>query len=74
MLLVIVIIALAALAMIATFIELRRDGYRHIPTDWSRVGGYHPEPAERIQTHQPLIISRTRPAPDQSRPPRSAPD
>jgi hypothetical protein len=42
----ILLIALAGLvlwATVATVIELRRDGYRHQPTDWSRVPGHEPE-------------------------------
>ncbi|WEK61183.1 MAG: hypothetical protein P0Y60_00035 [Candidatus Microbacterium colombiense] len=36
----IILIALAVLAIwavVATVVELRRDGYRPTPTDWSRV-------------------------------------
>lgn len=39
MILVIALIALAAWAAVATVIELRRDGYRRTPTDWSRIPG-----------------------------------
>lgn len=39
MLLLIALLALAAWAAIATAVELRRDGYRPAPTDWSRVAG-----------------------------------
>ncbi|WP_181157604.1 hypothetical protein [Microbacterium sp. MYb62] len=39
MILVIALIALAAWATVATIVELRRDGYRRTPTDWSRVAG-----------------------------------
>ncbi|MGH3688877.1 MAG: hypothetical protein ACRDT7_01860 [Microbacterium sp.] len=37
MILLIALIALATWATVATIVELRRDGYRHTPTDWSRV-------------------------------------
>lgn len=37
MLLLIVLLALVIWAAVATFVELRRDGYRPVPTDWSRV-------------------------------------
>lgn len=39
MILVIALLALAAWAAIAAVVELRRDGYRRTPTDWSRVAG-----------------------------------
>lgn len=39
MLLLILLLALSIWAVIATFVELRRDGYRRTPTDWSRVTG-----------------------------------
>ena len=42
----VLLIALAALALwatVATALELRRDGYRQQPTDWSRVAGHEPE-------------------------------
>lgn len=39
MMLLIALILLAAWAMVATVIELRRDGYRRTPTDWNRVAG-----------------------------------
>jgi hypothetical protein len=39
MILIIALLALAAWAAIATVVELRRDGYRRTPTDWSRVAG-----------------------------------
>lgn len=42
MFIVIVIGALAVWALIATVVELRRDGYRARPTDWSRLGGIDP--------------------------------
>ncbi|MFJ4999167.1 hypothetical protein ACIP5T_13505 [Microbacterium sp. NPDC088619] len=37
MILIIALIALAVWAAVATIIELRRDGHRRVPTDWSRV-------------------------------------
>ncbi|MHC9044835.1 hypothetical protein ACYX8G_09640 [Microbacterium saperdae] len=37
MILLIALAALAIWAAIATLVELRRDGYRATPTDWSRV-------------------------------------
>lgn len=39
MILIIALIALVAWATVASVIELRRDGYRRTPTDWSRVAG-----------------------------------
>ncbi|WP_226530935.1 hypothetical protein [Microbacterium paraoxydans] len=39
MVLVIALLVLAAWATIATFVELRRDGHRRVPTDWRRVAG-----------------------------------
>jgi hypothetical protein len=39
MILIILLIALAAWGVIASIVELRRDGYRRTPTDWSRVAG-----------------------------------
>lgn len=37
MFIVIVLGALALWGLVATVVELRRDGYRAVPTDWSRV-------------------------------------
>lgn len=37
MFILIALLVLAAWALIATVVELRRDGYRRVPTDWSRV-------------------------------------
>ena len=37
MFLIIALIALAAWALVSTVIELRRDGHRRVPTDWTRV-------------------------------------
>ncbi|MCK2033025.1 MULTISPECIES: hypothetical protein [Microbacterium] len=39
MVLPILLLALVIWAVVATFVELRRDGYRPTPTDWSRVAG-----------------------------------
>lgn len=39
MILIIALIALGVWGIVATVIELRRDGYRHQPTDWSRLDG-----------------------------------
>lgn len=39
MVLLIALLALAVWAAVATFVELRRDGYRRTPTDWSRIAG-----------------------------------
>lgn len=39
MVLLIALLALALGAVVGTLIELRRDGYHPIPTDWSRVAG-----------------------------------
>jgi hypothetical protein len=39
MIIVIVLGALAIWGIVATVVELRRDGYRPVPTDWSRVAG-----------------------------------
>lgn len=39
MILVIALIAIAVWGIAATVVELRRDGYRRVPTDWSRVAG-----------------------------------
>jgi hypothetical protein len=46
----VLLIALAALliwAVVATVIELRRDGYRATPTDWTRVNG---DPVHRAES------------------------
>ncbi|WP_176697081.1 hypothetical protein [Microbacterium sp. 3J1] len=37
MILLISLLALAIWAAVATVVELRRDGYRRVPTDWTRV-------------------------------------
>ncbi|KJQ55787.1 hypothetical protein [Microbacterium sp. SA39] len=39
MILLIALIALAVWAAVATLVELRRDGFRRTPTDWSRIDG-----------------------------------
>ncbi|MFS0894447.1 hypothetical protein [Microbacterium sp. 179-I 3D3 NHS] len=39
MILLIALSALIVWAVVATVIELRRDGYRRTPTDWSRLAG-----------------------------------
>ncbi|WP_165807977.1 hypothetical protein [Microbacterium sp. TPD7012] len=39
MVLLIAVLALALWATVASVVELRRDGYRQTPTDWSRVAG-----------------------------------
>lgn len=39
MVLLIIISAIAVWAIIATVLEVRRDGYRPTPTDWTRVAG-----------------------------------
>lgn len=39
MILLIALLALATWAVVAAVIELRRDGYRRTPTDWTRVAG-----------------------------------
>jgi hypothetical protein len=40
MFIILVLFVLAAWGMIATVIDVRRDGYRQRQTDWSRAGGY----------------------------------
>ncbi|MFC4138003.1 MULTISPECIES: hypothetical protein [unclassified Microbacterium] len=37
MFIVILLSAVALWGLIATVVELRRDGYRPVPTDWNRV-------------------------------------
>ena len=37
MILIVVLLLLSAWAAAQTVIELRRDGYRRVPTDWTRV-------------------------------------
>ncbi|MCI1018852.1 hypothetical protein HWD99_09465 [Microbacterium sp. C5A9] len=39
MVILILLLALSAWAIVATVVELRRDGYRQEPTDWTRLGG-----------------------------------
>lgn len=46
----IMIVALAALAiwgLVATFVELPRDGHRALPTDWTRVAEHDRDDAAR---------------------------
>ena len=45
MILVVILVVLAVWALVATVIEVRRDGYRPTPTDWSRVAGVEPADA-----------------------------
>nr|WP_201470765.1 hypothetical protein [Microbacterium hydrocarbonoxydans] len=40
MILLILLLGLAAWATIATVVEVRRDGYRRTPTDWSRAAAH----------------------------------
>jgi len=40
MILLIALLVLGAWALIGTIVELRRDGYRRMPTDWSRVADH----------------------------------
>lgn len=49
MFLVIIIAALALWALIATVVELRRDGYRRTPTDWSRTPDGRPDAMQRAE-------------------------
>lgn len=49
MFIAILIAALALWAVIASLVELRRDGYRAVPTDWSRVAGI--DPLQRPESH-----------------------
>lgn len=49
----IIIVTLAGLAiwgLVATIVELRRDGFRAVPTDWARVAEHDlpAEPAEQV--------------------------
>ena len=37
MFLIILLAALAVTGLVATFIEVGRDGFRPVPTDWTRV-------------------------------------
>ncbi|WP_200903819.1 hypothetical protein [Microbacterium sp. GCS4] len=39
MILLIALLALSLWAVVATVVEIRRDGYRRQPTDWGRVAG-----------------------------------
>jgi len=51
MVLLIALIAVIIWALVATVVEVRRDGYRAVPTDWTRVAGRdtigHPEVIQR---------------------------
>lgn len=40
MILLPILLALAIWATISTVREVRRDGYRQVPTDWSRAGAH----------------------------------
>jgi hypothetical protein len=42
MIILILLLALALWGLIATVVELRRDGYRQTPTDWRRVAEHDP--------------------------------
>ncbi|MFS0853728.1 hypothetical protein [Microbacterium sp. 179-I 3D4 NHS] len=42
MIILILLLALALWGLIATIVELRRDGYRRTPTDWRRVAERDP--------------------------------
>ncbi|MFB4350504.1 hypothetical protein [Microbacterium sp. CR_7] len=42
MFLLIAVLALVTWAFVATIVELRRDGYRRQPTDWTQVPGPDP--------------------------------
>lgn len=42
MILLIALLALAAWGLVATAVEIRRDGYRQRPTEWSRVNARDP--------------------------------
>ncbi|WP_345800840.1 hypothetical protein AAIB33_15405 [Microbacterium sp. AZCO] len=45
MFMVILLAALAILAIASTVAALRTDGYRRVPTDWSRLPDEHGQPA-----------------------------
>ncbi|HZU92493.1 MAG TPA: hypothetical protein VFF85_02645 [Microbacterium sp.] len=51
MVLLIALIALVIWTLVATVVEVRRDGYRAVPTDWTRVAprdaDAHPEVIQR---------------------------
>jgi hypothetical protein len=40
MILLIIVLGLTAWATAATVVEVRRDGYRQTPTDWSRAAAH----------------------------------
>lgn len=46
MVIIILLAVLAVIGLIATFVEIRRDGFRPVPTDWTKV-------AERDALHAP---------------------
>lgn len=48
MVLLILVLVLVVWGVAATVIEVRRDGYRQTPTDWSRVPG--PDPLQRAES------------------------
>jgi hypothetical protein len=50
MILVIVLIALSIWGLVATVVEVRRDGYRQVPTDWTRVDPAPAEPDRRLRS------------------------
>ena len=37
MILIIALITISIWGIVATVVEVRRDGYRQVPTDWTRV-------------------------------------
>ncbi|UNK71109.1 hypothetical protein [Microbacterium sp. H1-D42] len=49
MFIVIIIAALALWGLIATIVDLRRDGYRRTPTDWSRIPDTGLDPLHRAE-------------------------
>lgn len=42
MVLLIALLALSVWAIVATVVVVRRDGYRAVPTDWTRVAESYP--------------------------------
>jgi hypothetical protein len=40
MVVIIILAALAVVGVVATLVELRRDGFRPVATDWTRVAEY----------------------------------
>jgi len=53
MFIIILLAVLAAVGLVATFVEIRRDGFRPVATDWARV-------AERDAIHdaEPTVTYR----------------